>query len=490
MSATDDEPTTSGIGGSPLRHDVPSIGWTALDQSPDGVLLCTTDGRIVYASRAIEEIFGHPTGALVGEKVETLLPQVAREAHVAHRTAYADAPTRRPMSAVSPLWGRHAAGHQIPIEVALSPVEDPDGSERWIMAAVRDISDRQALVAQNELILRAIDAIGDGVFVFEADSLKFTYANQAAASQTGHTSEELTSGLTPLDISSTLVEPDVRATLEPLLSGRINRRTFTMHHTGQSGRTTPYEVTLEAPPPTASHAPPVIIALTRDITERLEAEDAERAAADERQSLERWSAVLSDRERIARDLHDMVIQRLFAVGMQLQSAASRDDSSSAEPIEAVVTELDEVISDIRSSIFQLQRRAPRPPLSERLAEIISRHAALTPTEIRANLEPGEVVDDPRVVDELAACAEEALSNSLRHSGGRLISVDLDHRDDSLVLTVTDDGVGIPDGFEPGNGLANLSARAAALGGTCVVERRSIPGTQVTVSVPISRIEND
>lgn len=165
-------------------------------------------------------------------------------------------------------------------------------------------------------------------------------------------------------------------------------------------------------------------------------------AQEERQQL----AVLEDRERIARDLHDVVIQRLFATGMQLQGAvlqAGRPEV--AKRINAAVDDLDATIRDIRRSIFEL--RAPAgPSLHHDLLEACDAAAptlGFRPTLDTAGPVDSAVPDD--IVPELLAVLREALSNVARHARATAVRVSLHATPAEVVLTVEDDGTGITSG---------------------------------------------
>jgi signal transduction histidine kinase len=202
--------------------------------------------------------------------------------------------------------------------------------------------------------------------------------------------------------------------------------------------------------------------------------------------IERLS-VLEDRERIARELHDGVIQSLFAAGMSLQGAtALTDDPEAQRRIESVVTDIDRTIRDLRNYIFGLR---PAILTDRRLGEAIGGLA----TELQARSGIVAVVD----VDDRAASAlstrstdavqfvREALSNVGRHSGAATCRVSLRLGDGVAVLEVDDDGKGFETGSATGgSGMSNLQARARAMGGELSVES-SPQGTTLRVTVPLA-----
>ena len=116
-----------------------------LETMPDAVVVVDATGRIVYANRLIERVFGYRPDALAGRSVELLVPEEARERHHRQRTDYGRAPAARPMGAVSHVLGLHRSGREFPADISLSPIESDDG---WlVIAAVRDMTDRHRIEA-------------------------------------------------------------------------------------------------------------------------------------------------------------------------------------------------------------------------------------------------------------------------------------------------------------------------------------------------------
>ncbi|MFN2519031.1 MAG: GAF domain-containing protein [Jatrophihabitantaceae bacterium] len=182
--------------------------------------------------------------------------------------------------------------------------------------------------------------------------------------------------------------------------------------------------------------------------------------------------LLEDRDRIARDLHDHVIQRLFAAGLTVQSVAAalpRDDR--AERLERAVLGIDETIRQIRTSIFQLrgQLGPETGTVRTRLLGVIAEVAPLLPFEPRlVFIGPVDSVIPESVVDDLVAVTREALTNLARHALASHADVSLTASATEARLEVIDDGVGIGD-TERRSGLANLRQRAEQLAGTLVID---------------------
>jgi signal transduction histidine kinase len=207
----------------------------------------------------------------------------------------------------------------------------------------------------------------------------------------------------------------------------------------------------------------------------------ERAEAQEEREM---FAILEDRERIARDLHDVVIQRLFATGLQLQTAARLAVRAEvSDRVNAAVDDLDATIRDIRSAIFEL-----RSPMSAELRAEVRElvDAAAGPLGFRPALEILGPVDSSASVEvrtEVLAVLREALSNVVRHAAASAVSVRVEAGGSRLSLAVTDNGIGLAEEVAR-SGLANMRDRAARLGGTFDARRGDPDGSVVEWSVPI------
>ncbi|NJC65964.1 GAF domain-containing sensor histidine kinase [Planosporangium flavigriseum] len=206
-------------------------------------------------------------------------------------------------------------------------------------------------------------------------------------------------------------------------------------------------------------------------------------AQEEREML----AVLSDRERIARDLHDVVIQRLFAAGMQLQGTARYEVRSEVSArIDAVVNDLDTTIRDIREAIFEL-RTSDKGDLRGEIRGLLTE--ARGPLGFRPHLTLGGPLDSavPEFIGPVVlAVLREALSNVARHARAGLVEVSVRLDGGRLVVMVADDGVGIgaADDHRGTGGLDNMRSRAEELGGAFTIGPARPRGTVLTWSAPV------
>jgi signal transduction histidine kinase len=195
-------------------------------------------------------------------------------------------------------------------------------------------------------------------------------------------------------------------------------------------------------------------------------------------------AVFEDRDRIGRDLHDLVIQRLFAVGLSLQGAGRRvTDPDLRGRLNTAVDDLDETIKDIRRTIFALGSLGESEDIQAEVTRLVDRAAATLKFRPTIQFEgPVRSLVSVEVAPDLLAVLGEALSNASRHAEATRVEVLLAATDE-IRLTVTDDGAGIPADISEG-GLGNMRDRAYKHGGKLSVTSAPGEGTTITWIVPI------
>jgi signal transduction histidine kinase len=208
--------------------------------------------------------------------------------------------------------------------------------------------------------------------------------------------------------------------------------------------------------------------------------------ADARREAQRLD-MFEDRARIARDLHDHVIQQLFAAGMSLQASLPRvGDGRAGESIDRVVDIIDDAIRQIRASVFQLSPRTPLGGTSLRTAvhEVVAQSGATLGWDVPVDFVGAvESVSDDALVDDVVAVVRESLSNVARHADAHHAEVSVTVRGALLEVVVSDDGVGLGEAGRR-SGLANLRKRAESRSGTFEIGPNDDGrGTRVTWTVP-------
>ena len=201
-------------------------------------------------------------------------------------------------------------------------------------------------------------------------------------------------------------------------------------------------------------------------------------------------ALVEDRERIARDLHDTVIQRLFATGLSLQSTIRITEKQEvATRLQSAVDDLDQTVRDIRSAIFELHTNTvPGRSLRQEVLEVCGDAARLLGFDPVVRFDgPIDTGVDERVGEHILAVVREALSNVARHAHATSVEVRVTARDGLLSVTVEDDGRGLAEPGPGGRGLANMRTRADELNGTLdVAPAPDGTGTCLVWAVPIPK----
>jgi signal transduction histidine kinase len=211
----------------------------------------------------------------------------------------------------------------------------------------------------------------------------------------------------------------------------------------------------------------------------------------EARNSERRLEIFEDRERIARDMHDHVIGRLFATGMSLQGITQSSDLvATQERINTAIDEIDQAIKDIRQAIFGVRSRTEpdRGTRGEILAIAADQQPALgfEPTVILNG--PIDELPEP-VTDVLLPILREALANSLKHAQASSIEITVKATPDEVRMTIEDDGIGwsgtAPTGTQTGNGLRNMQARVDSVRGTFTLDSKPGHGTRLHCIIPLA-----
>lgn len=203
-------------------------------------------------------------------------------------------------------------------------------------------------------------------------------------------------------------------------------------------------------------------------------------------SLREQNLLFSDRERIARDLHDLVIQRLFASGLSIQSLGRYSQDPVAHGrIAAVTGELDDTIRILRDTIYSLRTGdVDTEPLTGRILKVVDENARVYATAPQLSFSgPVDDAVGENVAGHLLSVLSEGLSNAARHSGAEDIGVTVSVRDGAVELVITDNGRGFT---EPSrvSGLANMRHRAELLAGACTIDSTPGRGTRIVWSAKL------
>ena len=199
-------------------------------------------------------------------------------------------------------------------------------------------------------------------------------------------------------------------------------------------------------------------------------------------------AVIQERARIARDLHDHVIQRLFGTGLGLVALAAIDPEH-AEVIDRHVAEIDAAIADIRTAVFTLTTPTNSLSARHRLLDVVTDLTPNLATPPRMRFAgPIDLILTGPLVDDVIAVVRETLTNVSRHARARTALVDIAVTDGDVTVIVDDDGVGVNKRVTRASGIASLAERARGHGGTFTLEPRPTGGTRARWQVPLPATE--
>jgi len=489
-----------------VTSDDGEILQAIFEASPDAVIVVGEDGIVEMASPAAEKLFGRRAEEIVGSPVEMLLPDDLREAHAGHRRRFSEAPAGRPMGGGLDLKGRRQDGSVFPVDVSLVPTDL--GGRRWVGAFVRDATERR----RGEDLRRFVNELTGRMLAGEPTDTTLTLAAHQArvlaggcaawvavhertgpevvvAAVDGEAAENILGSMVPaatslaarsvseavtLRVADMAADPDVLPAARaarfgpgvyiPMLAEKGSVGTLVI---ARAEGSEPFDDSEVRAAEVFASAAAIVLALGRA-----------------RQALEE-SRITAEHERIARDLHDTVIQRLFALGMRLQAAERLAEPEVAGRIRNTVESIDEVIREIRETIFDLNRPdSDGPHLRQQVRKVAVELADPLGFAPRVGFRgPVEAAVSDELAPELLSVLRESLSNVSRHAKASSVDVVLIAADGCVTLSVADDGVGPPDGPTAGHGLANMVERAARLGGEMTMTRRSPSGTLLQWKVP-------
>lgn len=465
---------------------------TILRAVHEAIVMVDETQTIVAFNPAAQAMFGCPPEQALGQPIARFVPLAYRAAHRNHvRRFTASSDLQRHLAPGRNISALRADGSEFPVEITLSRVDTVvDGRTRhWFAALMRDMTTEQALREEIDVMTRRLHAALDGtpVAMWITQEERIEYANRAAALLFGESAADSLHGRTlgSLLPSSTLAE--IRAELARGGTGPAVRVPGQLMRV--DGALREIEIVL-APLPDHGHA--VVQMVIDDVTEhRRAAAELQRTG----QALRRLQASVveareEERRRISRELHDELGQRLTALKMELAGLAERTGlGEHDERVTGMLTMLDETVSAVRRIASDL-----RPPMLddlglnaaiEWLARDMARRSGI---DIRVRLDDTHPPPTGRLATALYRMVQEGLTNAARHARARRVDVSLRRHGDSLVLTVADDGVGLPAGSalrDDAYGLLGMRERAAALGGTLDITNAEGPsGARLTVRLPL------
>jgi len=275
---------------------------TVIENTREWIWAIDAEGRHTYCNPAIESILGYRPEELIGKTGLDLLHEEDRRSVadwlpriVADKSGWSGRVLR---------W-RHKDGGYRYLESNASPILDDAGEVVGFGGTDRDVTERMKIEQALTEFKTTLDLTLDSVFMFDPDSLRFTYLNEGALRQVGHTREELMA-MTPVDIKPEYDEARFRAMLEPMLAGREAAHHFETPHRHRDGHDVPVEITLQYVKPEGGQ--PRFVAIVRDVSERKKAEaELERHRMHLEELVEERTERLKQQALIIDQIHDAVI---------------------------------------------------------------------------------------------------------------------------------------------------------------------------------------
>ncbi len=478
-----------------------------ISSSSDAIFSTSADGVVTTWNPGASQRFGYPPAEMIGQHVSRLFPEDGSPEFEELLAAVVSEQKSTPRDTQ---WVTRS-GRRLDVAISLSPLKEREGGPLRISVMARDITQRkqgEALLRRQEKVHHAtadvrlsmlsnspleetlalicgrvdeiLDAEGTLIALVEDTAIRVTAAAGVFAPLTGLLLDD--------------VPPLMRAVVESGISRVVAAGEADLGHEVAGQRRGDDGTMVVAPLRSERGAVGLLATAGRagqlgvleiPIVEALGGSVAlavELAAA--RQAREHL-LLAGDRERIARDLHDLVIQRLFGTGMALQGVLGViDNERVADRIATAVDDLDTTIREIRTAIFALE--TPKSAATGLRAEIIRMVAAASE---QLGFEPNVHFDGPvdsvvsgEVKAHLLAVVREAISNMSRHAKASQADVDLSVGDQA-VLVVSDNGVGMHD-LDHESGLANMRNRAVTLNGVMVVGASPEGGTRLEWRVPV------
>ena len=446
---------------------------TVFEAAPSSMLVVSEGGTITLVNTQTERLFGWPRHELVGRPVEVLIPRRSRAEHVARRTAYFASPEIRAMGPGRDLFGLRRDGSELPVEVTLTPLALPDGPA--VLASVIDITERKRAA---ERLALAVEAAPNAMILVSADG-RIAMVNSQVERVFGWAREDLLGE--PIE---TLVPARFRPghpthrdsffrspVARPMGGGRD------LYGVRKDGTELPVEIGLN-PIQTADGF--FVLAAVIDITQRKQTE---------RQLL----ASLAEKETLLKEIHHRVKNNLQLVSSLLKLQARKIDDPRLLAVFQEAQDRVRAMAMIHQKLYQapnVARVSAEDYLKSLVSLVAHTYAPLAPN-VHTEVSADPVWLMPDVALPLGLIVNELVSNGFKHAFANVPAGELRislraPAPDRRVLTIADDGVGVPDGFAPGAGpslgLRLVGYMLEQLGATMSVSRER--GTRFDVSFTV------
>jgi PAS domain S-box-containing protein len=467
-----------------------------LESMPDAIVITNAEGFIVHCNAQVENLFGYSPKDVLGQPVETLLPERFHEQHVKQRHTAVDKRYRRIMGLGKQLFGRRKDGSEFPVDVMLSPISD---NTAWdVMVTIRDNTEQKlaqdALRTSEEKLRTLFEILPVGISFLDKEA-RISDLNSALAEILGVPKAHLIKGsfksrryirpdgtpMPPTEFASTRALTENK-TIYNVVTGVVRENDEIIW------------TNVNAAPVQVADVQAVVV--TVDITERKQAEEALHKNRERLRALSRRLVEVQEEERraLARELHDRVGQNLAALNLNLNILRSQISqeflqhigsrlNDSVDLVKQILTITRNIMDDLRSNV--LDDYGLEAALSEYAEKFTQRYGIPVVSDTPANPIPRL---NPSIEMTLLRIVQEALTNVARHAQATQVNLSLGMGEDSIHMTIQDNGSGIlswQKANQPGShGLRIIRERAEAFGGSLQVNSAYKKGTQIEVKIPL------
>ena len=444
---------------------------TFVETTRDWVWEVNEHAVYTYASPRIREILGYEPEEVIGKTPFDLMPS-----DEAIRVAGLFGPivaARQPFTLLENT-NRHKNGRLVVLETSGTPIFDGAGTFRGYHGIDRDITDRkgieEALRASELRLQRFVAEAPVGLCILD-ENWRAISANKALCELTGYAEHEIVGSTYalythPEDLAANIVLTD------EFFRGVRSEYTYEKRYIRKSGeiiwvsvKTTRVEL--------SGHAGPLLLAAVQDITER--------------------KLAMEEREHLSRDLHDNILQALYAVGMQLEAgklSIGQSTRRSKLHMTQAVDQLNALMLDIRRFITSLTRRTTTElDFGQALRQLVTSMSGASPAPLELDIvNPVLSFITPKLGEQLLNIVREALSNSTRHACASHRWVRLSLADNAVHLIIGDNGVGFSTSRKrrTGHGLRNMAARAKQISAILTLKSAPGKGTSVMIDIPLRK----
>jgi PAS domain S-box-containing protein len=421
----------------------------------EGIIVVNTQQEIVATNTSAEEMFGYVKDELLGKPLDTLIPRRYHKGHDQHVERFIEKSEKRQMGHGRDIHGIRKNGEEFPVEAGLNPFELYGAT--YVMALVIDITERKLKERELSHWAKIFDESLNEIYVFDADSLRFTHVNKEAQRNIGYSLAEL-KNLTPLDIKPEFDHPKFEKLIAPLLNGKKEKLKFETQHCRKNKSSYPVEVHLQL---STMGENQVFVAIILDITERkdytekLENTVRERtkrlteALAKEKELNELKTRFLSLVSHEFKTPLSSILTSITLLGKYTRTEQQQKRDKHVNTIRNKVKYLDTILNDFlsveRLESGKVNYKVENFAFSKVINEVVY--------DANMLLKSGQKIQYPNDIDDILIEFDEKtlelvlsnlIHNAIKYSPeDSVIDIEVEQKSDRLIVKVIDQGIGIP-----------------------------------------------